>query len=98
MSTVTFAILIMAAAVVWLLSIFLEVYLIGRSDKLGLILPIVSLLIPIGTLIYLITGPGWNPNSGWYVLGALLPVAGYYIIYRFAVRKKHELRQGNRNQ
>ena len=98
MSTVTFAILMMAAAVLWLLSIFLEVYLIGRSDKLGLILPIASLLIPIGTFLYLITGPGLTENSGWYILGSLLPTVGYYIIYRFAVQKKHELRKGNRNR
>ena len=78
-------------AVVWLLSLFLEVFLTGRNDKLGLLLPVVSLLIPVGVLVHYIKAGNLNGETALFVLLAVVPAVGYFILYRFCLQKKREI-------
>ncbi|MGI5825413.1 MAG: hypothetical protein ACOX7J_07565 [Bacillota bacterium] len=92
----TFLVLLAVFAVVWLLSLFLEVYLTGKSDKLGLLIPVLSVLIPVGVLIGFLTGKGPAGNAWLVLLLSVVPTVVYFAVYRFCLRKKQEW-GGNRN-
>ena len=91
-----FSIWMAVLAVIWLLSLFLEVYLTGRNDKLGLVLPILSLLIPIGVLVHYLKAGNLNGETTVFVLLSLLPSVGYFILYRFCLQKKREINAGRK--
>jgi hypothetical protein len=86
----SYPVLMIIFAVLWLLSLFLEVFLTGKSDKLGLLIPIISILIPIGVLIYFIKGNSLDVNSWLSIILSIIPTIGYFAIYRFSLRKKRE--------
>ena len=91
MSDFSIGILMGILAVLWLLSLFLEVFLTGKGNKWGLIIPLLSILVPVSVLINTLQNDAFNQKNILIIVLSLIPTLSYFFVYRVCVHKKRQI-------